>query len=170
MYELCYLCTFLAEMKKMELNNYAAYESRLTDYLESNGLRKTPERFAVLKHIVSFSKHFTAEQLYDLLEANSYHVSRATVYNTLELLTRAQLVRRHAFDGVLVQYEKVGVSRHCHLVCRHCGKVKEARDPHMIAFMNTRKFAAFSADYYSLTFYGICSTCARRLKRSAKRR
>ena len=92
-------------------------------------------------------------------------MSRATLYNTIHLLVEAQLVRRHVFDGLQVQYEKAGNTPHSHLICTSCGKLKEVRDPNFIAFMNARKFTAFTTDYYSLYVYGTCSTCARKHKR-----
>ena len=103
--------------------------------------------------------------LMQAMEQDSYHVSRATLYNTLQLLVEARLVRRHVFEGIQVQYEKAGNTPHSHLICTRCGKVKEVRDANFIAFMNARKFTAFTADYYSLYVYGTCSTCARKLKK-----
>lgn len=148
-----------------ELLNRDAYFKKFDQFLDEKQLRKTPERFAILKHIVAFQSHFTMEMLMQSLEKAAFHVSRATLYNTVQLLIEAQLVRRHAFERIPVQYEKAGAMPHSHLICNKCGKVKEVRDPNFIAFMNTRKFTAFVADYYLLYVYGTCSTCARKRKK-----
>lgn len=148
-----------------DLQNRDAYVKRFEQFLDVKKMRKTPERFAILRCLLAFQSHFTIEQLAQSLELQTYHVSRATLYNTLQLMIEARLVRRHVFEGLPVQYEKAGNTPHSHLICTHCGKLKEVRDNDFIAFMNARKFTAFTADFYMLYVYGTCNTCARKLKK-----
>ena len=148
-----------------DLLNRDAYVKRFEQFLDVKKMRKTPERFAILRCLLAFQSHFTIEQLAQSLELQTYHVSRATLYNTLQLMIEARLVRRHVFEGLPVQYEKAGNTPHSHLICTHCGKLKEVRDNDFIAFMNARKFTAFTADFYMLYVYGTCNTCARKLKK-----
>jgi Fur family ferric uptake transcriptional regulator len=100
-----------------------------------------------------------------MIDADGFRVSRSTVYNTVELLIEAKMLRRHVFEGMQAQYERITLP-HTHLICTTCGKVKEVRDTNLAAFMNARRFNAFNADHYSLYVYGTCSTCARKLKRA----
>ncbi|MBQ7690496.1 MAG: transcriptional repressor [Muribaculaceae bacterium] len=150
-----------------DTNANSAVVKHFTAFLESKQLRKTPERFAILRRVLMFTRHFTIETLRQDLEQEAYHVSRATLYNTIDLLIEAGVIVRHVFNGQQPQYERATGLTHNHLVCTHCGKVKEVRDDGLIAFMNTRKYNAFNADRYSLTVYGMCSTCARKIKRQA---
>ena len=138
---------------------------KFNEYLDAHGMRRTTERYAILNRIMGINGHFTIEELQQLIEGDGFRVSRSTVYNTVELLMDAKMLRRHVFEGMQAQYERITLP-HTHLICTVCGKVKEVRDPNFAAFMNARRFNAFNTDHYSLYVYGTCSTCARKSKRN----
>ncbi len=146
-------------------NGTTSLVDQLADYLKARKLRKTPERFALLEYIASVPGHFTLEMMQQHVEDSGFHMSRATLYNTVNLLTEAGMLRRHDIEGLPVQYELASTPPHSHLVCTTCHKLKEVRDKYFIAFMNTRKYTAFNTQYYSHYVFGTCSTCARKLKR-----
>lgn len=138
---------------------------KFSDYLDARGMRKTAERYAIFNRIQSINGHFTIEELQHMLDEDGFRVSRSTIYNTIELLMEAKMLRRHVFEGMQAQYERISLP-HTHLICTTCGKVKEVRDTNFAAFMNARRFNAFNADHYCLYVYGTCSTCARKSKRA----
>lgn len=141
--------------------------TKLTEFLDSRKLRKTPERFAILDLVYSHNDHFDIDTLYGEMEERAYHVSRSTVYNTIELFCECGIVRKHQFGTQQSQYEKVVNSgNHHHLICMECGKIKEVKDDELMRYISSKKYGTFNTEYFSLYVYGVCSKCAR--KRRAK--
>ena len=127
----------------------------LDKHLELKGQRKTPERYAIINEIYSFKHHFDADELFSQMIKKKYRVSRATIYNTLDLLVSLELVTRHVFKDNLAKYEKsFGFMQHDHIILDN-DEIIEFCDPRIQSIKNTlEEMFDVKIKNHSLYFFG----------------
>lgn len=99
---------------------------KLKRILHKENRRYTQQRQEVWDEICSTNEHRDAEDIYNSLRKRQTNVSRATVYRTIDLLVKNNLVRRLDLGDGRSRFEnKMGIAHHDHIVCLDCRKIVE---------------------------------------------
>ncbi|HEY2825499.1 MAG TPA: Fur family transcriptional regulator [Gemmatimonadales bacterium] len=133
-------------------------------YLREHSLPVTAQREAVAATVFEAGERVSVHDIERRLRAQRVEVGTATVYRTVELLVRAELVQQHDFGEGFKRYEPLaGQGHHEHLICLECGRVVECASERL------ERMKAVIADehgfrhhHHRLEIYGVCRDCQRR--------
>ena len=135
--------------------------NKFRDALRRRGLKYTPQRVAVFKEIIKDKQHRECEVIYLALRQKGSHVSRATIYRTMDILVKNDFVRKMEIGDGRARYEsKVDSPHHDHLVCTSCGKIMEFVDQDVEDLQNKiAKRYHFKLQRHIHHLFGICKEC-----------
>jgi Fur family ferric uptake transcriptional regulator len=141
--------------------NVEKITENFTRFLKTKKHRITKERLLVLENLYKNDSHIDAENLFIMMRKKGIKVSRATVYNTLQLLLQANLINRSNFGESHQHYEPIlSDKQHHHIVCSFCGKVEEfsakALDKIQQNICTEHKYKFVSSAFQIM---GICEKC-----------
>ena len=141
---------------------YSSAVERLCAYIDEHGMRRTREREVILERVCDL-RCFYVEQVRDSL--TELTISRATIYNTLDVLEKAGIIHRldKEFGVRAGQYEIVQANAsHIQIICQRCGRISEVRDTTINRMLADKRFTNFNPQRFSLYIYGTCKVCRRK--------
>ncbi len=149
------LASFMSSLPQEQM---AEVRAIFKAFLKRRNLRQTSERAAILDAVYATGDHVDADELYLRLRQNDQQVSRATVYNTLELLLECDLIVRHQFGKNQAKFERAySYWQHDHLICLDCNELFEFCDPRLQGVQEmVADIYGFEVTHHSLNLYGHC--------------
>ncbi|MEU9745277.1 MULTISPECIES: Fur family transcriptional regulator [Streptomyces] len=135
--------------------------SDLLERLRERGWRMTAQRRVVAEVLDGDHVHLTADEVHARAVARLPEISRATVYNTLgEMVTLGEVIEVST-DRRAKRYDPNAHRPHHHLVCAHCGTI---RDVHpvgdLLADLPATERFGFAVSDVEVTYRGTCPNCA----------
>ena len=133
----------------------------LKDGLKNEGLRYTSQRQIVWDEICKTDDHRDAEDIYFKIKTSGQKVSRATVYRTIDVLVKNNLVRKLELGDGRNRYEnKLDSSHHDHIVCIQCGRIDEFMDENIEKLQDEiAKEYQFKIVRHIHQLFGLCKNC-----------
>jgi Fur family ferric uptake transcriptional regulator len=138
------------------------------ELLKEKGYKLTPQRMAVLDAlIINEGKHLNTEEIYQIVKKTHPEMGMATVYRTLLLFDRIELVYKVDLDDNLYRYEINKHNedhRHHHLICTKCNSVEQVENDALDALEEQiLKLNGFLVRDHRVKFYGYCKDCLIRI-------
>ncbi|AGY58118.1 Fur family transcriptional regulator [Gloeobacter kilaueensis] len=127
--------------------------------LEQQGLKVTPQRYAILQFLQQSDSHPTADELVEQLNRNLPMTSRATVYNTLSTLKDVGLVHEVTHEAGVLRYD-ANIQPHHHFICRICNRFDDI-DWHLLDSLDLSPIAGRypQIDNVEVIVRGVCRQC-----------
>jgi Fur family peroxide stress response transcriptional regulator len=128
--------------------------------LKEKGIRATPQRIALLHLLEGNKTHPSAEEVYEQVKKNYPFISRATVYNNLEIFARKGIIKEITIDDKRRRFDP-DIKPHHHFFCEKCEKVFDIPFEE-IPLEIPEKIKEFKIFSYSLELCGVCTNCKRK--------
>lgn len=132
--------------------------TELMKILNDAGIRPSYQRLSILEVLRSTKEHPTAERIYDMLKERNYTaISKATLYNTLQLFVEKGIITQVDMRSVEAHYEPTLVF-HPHFICEVCGKIIDCE-----GYAPELKLPdGFKVNKLTMNISGICGECSKK--------
>ena len=148
----------------------ASLRDRLTRFMENKGLRKTPERYEILRVAGLANGIFTIEELNGLMQKHAkFQVSRATLFNTMELFYDAGLTIKHSLSTAAHYEMRTDNSPKAYVICRQCNTITKVSTSTARLALQNLHVRYFSIEDKIVYMHGICRKCQAKNRQEAKK-
>ncbi len=132
----------------------------ITERLREKGYRLTPQRLMILAAIETSDEHISAEDIYAQVAAKYPHVNISTVYRTLELLKKLNMVYEIDLGEGRIRFHAAESGHHHHLVCQECGTVIDIDEATLSSLRDILlRDYHFQAELRHVGVFGVCEKC-----------
>mgnify|MGYP003423910575 FL=1 len=137
---------------------------QLSEVLRANGYKVTPQRLAVYEALVATKSHPAAEMLFSVLQPNYPSMSFATVYKTVEILHKINVIQILNTGEDSMRYD-ADTSIHHHIQCISCGRVDDLNDLDSLALVKeAERLSGYEIAGHQFYFFGVCPECKKVLQ------
>ena len=137
---------------------------QLSEVLRANGYKVTPQRLAVYESLAATKSHPTAEMLFSVLQPNYPSMSFATVYKTVEILHKINVIQILNTGEDSMRYD-ADTSIHHHIQCISCGRVDDLNDLDSLALVKeAERLSGYEIAGHQFYFFGVCPECKKALQ------
>jgi Fur family ferric uptake transcriptional regulator len=148
----------------------ASMRDRLTHYMEEKSMRKTPERYEILRVAGLANGIFTIDVLMQLMQQHAeFQVSRATLFNTMELFCEAGLVIKHSL-ATAAHYElRADSNPKAYVICRQCNTITKVSTSTAKLALQNLHVRYFNIEDTLVYMHGLCRKCQAKKRQEAKK-
>jgi Fe2+ or Zn2+ uptake regulation protein len=136
------------------------HKTDVESMVQSQGLKMTPQRRAIVDYLQSADHHPTVDEVFTAVNRRFPMTSRATVYNTINWLREAGMIRE-VFEGGTVRFDP-NTEEHYHFVCRSCGKVEDVECDLISKIKVCALPGRQQIESYEVTLRGLCDKCSKK--------
>jgi len=142
-------------------------QTPIVNQMRRSGHRVTPQRVMIMEVMRKHGGHVSAEDIYQWVQAVHPYVNRSTVYRTLDMLSKENIITVTDLGKGSAHYEMHSDEPHHHMVCQQCGKVEEVDHALLEPLQNSllRKYK-FKANIEHFAIFGMCHKCQEKLNKS----
>lgn len=148
----------------------ASLRDRLTRYMEENTMRKTPERYEILRVAGLANGIFTIDDLMQLMkEQGEFQVSRATLFNTMELFYDAGLVIKHSLATAAHYEMRTDSNPKAYVICHQCNTITKVSTGTARLALQNLHVRYFNIEDKILYMHGLCRKCQAKNRQEARK-
>lgn len=135
-------------------------KKNIATILRRHGYKFTPQRWAVIQIIDSSEDHLTPTAIYEKVHQEHPNIGLVTVYRTLDILTKLELICELHAGGSCHSYTAAASEHHHHLICSSCGRVVDFSS-YDLSDLEQRlsRETGFEIEDSLLEFVGLCHSC-----------